>query len=351
MTKKILSIALTLAVILSMMIFPAGAADKLSPEENNKQISTRAKELEKKFGIDITYPTKDNGYAQITMNNLETLERAFDTATPHLVKQISSYYEKRNGSKININYVFSKEGFGYNGGVLMAAFERSTSMIYVFLPANSGTAIISGENPIAIVHELGHAFHLMCVDKYGMDKMRAEWSKFNAGISYNPYGGFNNPDKKVFITGYASTSFEEDVAEIFAHSFVRIYAGTGFKNHIYSNGKLTNLGQKVAYVERLINTYISQPQSVIANYRRVYSTPTSMTFEGVKFSGEYLQYIGYPQPPNILNTILRELDIAPKKSTWVRKLGAWRVTDQYGDMFFIFPGGSWSSASVGLIEE
>ncbi len=338
--KKILCTLLTVLFVVSVSAFPASAAN----EESNAQIAAQATTLEKKFGITITYPIDKKGKAAITLNNLETLDTSLSTLTPAVVKQISKYYMNSNGNKLDFTYVFSNSGYNYQGGILMAAFEKTTSKIYIFLPSESGNSIISGENPVALVHEVGHAFHLMCMDQYGAKKMRTEWTKFNRGYAYQPKGGFDNPSTSVFISGYANTSFEEDFAETFAHTFIRTKAGTGFRSQLSADSQITGLGQKVAYIEKLIPMYLTDTEQAVATFHKIYKTPTSMTFEGQKFSGEYLQYIGYPQPKNILKGILNGLELTSQKSTWIRSLGAWRVVSDNGDTYFIFPGGSWSAA-------
>lgn len=353
--KKLLSVLIAIVFVISMSVTGVYAADSTAAEKTsssekadsadaNGKIASSAKKLESKYGISIKYPKKKNGDAMISMNNIETLDLAFSTMTPEVVKQISSYYEKKNGRKIQIEYYFSDSDYNYNGGILMAAFEPRTSKVYVFLPSQAGRAIISGENPIAIVHEMGHAFHLMCMDLYGKEQMKTEWMKFNGNQRYNSSGLNANFNKTVFISSYATTKYEEDFAETFGHLFVRSTAGTGFRTQLSKDSKTTGLGKKVNYIEKLIGTYMKNPANAIENLRRIYDTPTELAFEGIVFYGETLQYIGYPQPKNILKGILNGYGITSKKSTWVRKLGAWRIVDTNGDMYFIFPGGAWAKA-------
>lgn len=343
--KRILSVLMAAALVASLSFFSAGAAEKLTPEETHAKVVAQAEALEQKYSIGITYPSDSDGHASITRNNLETLDLALSSLTPSFVKQVSNYYQQRNGHKIDFNFIFSNPSY-HNGGVIMAAFERTTSKIYIFLPVKAGEAIISGENPIALVHEFGHAFHLMCADSYGERKMLAEWSEFNNGVGYDRNFGLTNPNESLFVSTYAATSYEEDVAETFAHAFVRSAPGTGFKNLLSKDSKMTGLGRKVNYVERMLSAYLTNSADAVANYRRIYETSTSMTYEGLRFSGDYLQYIGYPQPRNILKGMLNELDMTSQKTTWVRAIGAWRVIDDRGDMYFVFPGGSWSAAKA-----
>lgn len=350
--KKLLSILVALILITSMSVIPAYAADNPTSEKSNSEdtrekIISVANKLEEKYNISIKYPKKIDGGLAISMNNLETLDKAFSTMTAGLVKQISSYYEKKNGRKIEVEYYFSNSDYSYNGGVLMAAFEPRSSKIYIFLPAQAGRAIISGENPIALVHEMGHAFHLMCMDLAGEQKMESEWRKFNNGINYNSNLVSDSYNKNIFISLYATTMYEEDFAETFGHLFARNQAGTGFRTRLVKDSSTTGLGKKVNYIEKLIGTYIKNPSAAIENMRRIYDTPTSLKFEGTTFKGETLQYIGYPQPKNILKGILSGLGLVAEESKWVRSLGAWRVIDSEGDMYYIFPGGSWAKALQG----
>lgn len=339
--KKLLSFAIVIAVALSVLAMPAYSAETLSTDEYNSQISAEVKSLEKKYGISITYPITSNGYAGISLNNLSTLDMSFSNVTPSVIKQISAYYKTINGRQLTIEYALSGTTVSKNGGVMLAAFEVDTSIILVLLPSRAGDAIISGENPIAIVHELGHAFHLMVMDKYGKSDLESKWIKFNNGIAYDPNADFASPNKRVFISGYAATSYEEDFADTFASVFVRNKAGQGFKTYLQKDGETTGLGKKVNFIGELIPKYFKDSDEALDNYNRIYKTATSMTFEDCKFSGEYLQYIGYPQPKNVLKGIQNGLKITSEQSTWIRKLGAWRVITDKGKEYFLFPGGTY----------
>lgn len=333
--KKILSVMLSLCLILLLYIPTSAAGAEISVPEY-------AALIEDKFGITITYAV-ENGKDAISVNTLLTLDKALSNMTGAVVRQVSDYYEQTNGKRLEITYITSENKYVLGGGVLMAAFEKKTSKIYVFMPAEPGKAIISGENPVAFVHEFAHAFHEMAQQLYGREKMRAEWAKFNKGYGYNPRLIAENPNDTVFMSAYSTYSFEEDFAEVFSHTFVRNAPGTGFKDKLSKNSAPTSLGQKVTYVEKLIQFILEDTEQAISNYRRIYDTAVSVRFEGIIFSGEHLQYSGYPQPRNVLEGILNGLKVKAKKATWIRPLGAWRVIDQKDNMLYIFPGGMWMS--------
>jgi hypothetical protein len=337
--------ALLLAACLCLTLnTPVLAAE--SPSREGAAIVAMDAELEKKYGMDITYPSRTDGSPAITMNNLETLDRAFSNMGGPMVREVSAYYHRRNGTRLRIEYVFSGTSYEVPGGVLMAAFEHPHARITVFLPRASGQAIISGENPIALVHEFGHAFHIMCHELRGGDGggMRPDWIKINKGFVYDPALNFHNPDENVFVSGYAASSFEEDFAETFGHAFARNTAGTGFAARLVKNGYMTPLGEKIEYIRAMLETHIRNHVEALNNFDRVYDTLDSFVFEGNKFSGEYLQYMGYPQPRNILSGILNQLKIESTGATWVRNLGAWRVNSG-SRQYFIFPGGTWMNAA------
>ena len=317
-----------------ILYLPAAGAEVSVPEY--------AALLEKKYGITITYDV-NNGKPAITNNSLQTLDKSLSNMTDTLVRQVSAYYEQRNGRKLDVTYITSYDTYVLGGAILQAAFEERTSRIYIFVPSHGGKAILSGESPVAFVHEFGHAFHMMAQRVYGRDKMLGEWSAFNKGHRYNQRMAHANPDDTVFVSAYSIYSFEEDFAEVFAHTFVRNAPGTGFKHKLSHNSAPTGLGQKVAYMEQMIKLVLKDTDKAIGNFRRIYETPTSVKYEGLTFSGEHLQYSGYPQPRNILSGILAELGRKSQKSTWIRSLGAWRVIDQNNEMLYIFPGGVWAS--------
>ncbi len=340
--RRIIALIAAALLLCGSLVFPAFAADP----ESQISVEERARELSGKYGIDITFPKLGDGAPAITSNNLETLDLAFSNLGTEMVRQVSEYYERRGGSRLKIEYVLASDSYQMRGGVLMAAFEHASARILIFLPKSSGRAIISGENPIALVHEFGHAFYIMCGELGDNNaSLRREWSRMNGGYIYDPYINFINPDETVFVSGYATTSFVEDYAETFGHAFARSQDGVGFAERLSSNGQVTALGNKLALIEEMINTYIDRPEKAVANFRRVYSARSKLDFEGGTFSGEHLQYIGYPQPRNVLNGILSQMGFdEPDAATWVRKLGAWRITED-DKQYFIFPGGIWSRAA------
>lgn len=337
--KRFLTVLMALTMAICITPLTAFAAESVA--EKNAAIARKEAEIEAKYGINIEYPTDSNGLAIVTQNSLITLDDSLNNVTAGVVRQVSSYYAEKNGKKLTFSYV-RDPSYGSGNEVVLAGFDSERSLIELYIPRSNTGTLATGENPITIVHEFGHAFHFMYTDKYGMDKMRSEWTAYNGGAAYKPANIVDNPNTKVFVTGYAATMFEEDVAETFAHVFVRNQAGQGFSNLLTSNGAQTGLGKKVAYVEKMLTAYLQDTATAVANYRRIYSTPVSVNYQGMRLSGEHLQFMGYPQPRYVLGGTLSGLGRERSEAIWMRSIGGWYVKDTAGDELIIFPGGWWA---------
>lgn len=341
-----------LAVLLALcMPFSAAAAEKLTPEQTSAQVEQKAVELEKKYDIRIGYPSDRDGLAKIPVSTLETLDMALENVTPGLVRQVSEYYRQKNGARLSINYVQRTDNLVESSEGIEAtlgAFDNTRSLIEMYLPGGSSPVVMTGEAPIQIVHEFGHALHFLYTDQYGFDKMKKEWSAFNQGESYDRQNIMQNPNDKVFVSGYAATMFEEDVAETIGHVFARAKAGQGLKSKLTSGGKQTGLGKKVAYVEKMLSAYLTDTKDAVANYRRIYKTATSVTYQNMQFSGEYLQFAGYAQPRYILNGTLSRLGKEKSRAVWIRSIGGWYVREPDGEELIVFPGYVWTKVPTGF---
>lgn len=344
--KRVLTLLLSALLILNILPLLAFGAE--TTQSKNAAIAQKAAEIEKKYGINIRYPQDREGNAIITLNGLITMDDALANVTPTIVKQVSAYYKEKNGKKLTFSYVQHNTNLSINEAIL-AGFDDKTSLIELYIPTSSGSTIATGENPLSIVHEFSHALHLMCAAKYGAKKMQSEWKAFNEGEPYSADNIIENPNTKVFITGYAATMYEEDAAETIAHTFIRNRAGQGFSNRLTVNGKRTGLGKKVDYIEKMITANFTDTTQAVANFRKAHSTPTSTLYQGMKFSGEYLQFAGYPQPRFILNGTLNSLGKKRSDAIWIRPIGGWYVQEDNGSGIIVFPGGVWCDVNEDFV--
>lgn len=336
--KKMFQAITATALALTMILTPAFAAGEAS--SGKPTVAEKQAEIEKKYDIRVTYKTDADGKPLITLNSLITLDTALDSVTPAFVRQISQYYSKKNGSRINFSFVQNSRALSSRES-LLAGFDNKSSLIELYVPSSTGSTILTGEDPISIVHELGHAFHLMYTDQYGESKMEKQWLSYNGGEEYSASNIVENPNSKVFFTGYAATSYHEDVAETFAHTFIRNLDGQGISKQIRSGGDVTGLGKKVAYVEKMISELAANPDDALANYRKSYTAKSSKVYQNMSFSGDYLQYIGYPQPRYVLKGTLNFLDKTMEEAIWIKSIGGWYVKETSGAEVIIFPGGVW----------
>lgn len=330
--KRILS-AILAVLFVALWPLTAGAA-----ENKNAQVDAYKQQLEQKYGITITYDVDEDGSACIGTGSLATLDTALSAVTPSVVKQVSDYYQKKNGKKLNYAFIYTPFHDPDQNIEILAAFDEKISNIELYIPESSQGTFITGDSPITILHEFAHAFHLMFMAYYGRDRMEADWVALNGGVRYNKgflAGAYN---KVAFISSYGATSFEEDFAEIFSHAFVRNKEGQGFYHQLLTNGQKTVLGQKVSYIEEMLPMYLTDTSAAVANLQKIFSTPIILNYQGLRLSGEYLQFIGCAYPRYVLRGILSYYGLEAEESWWILDIGGWQVKSTEGQYYLVFPG-------------
>jgi len=309
----------------------------------NYRVEERRAEIEQRFGVNIRYDIDPGGAASIGTGALRILEASLESLTPEVVHQLSDYWQWRTGNRITFSFTYSPfQSYAHIiGGEVLGSFSPSTAVISLFIPAFAADVYISGESPLTVMHELGHAFQMMLFDLHGEERLRTEWESFNGAFSYTGRGNnTSNFNRLTFISQYSTTCHEEDFAEVFAHAFVRHRAGQGFSNVLrYQDGSLTALGRKVNYIEELLAFYFDDTEQMIENYRRVWTAPIVLEYGNLRLSGDYTQYMGFTHPRFVLRSLVDKLDIEMADYQWMRHLGGWIITDTSGQQFAIFPGG------------
>ena len=310
----------------------------------NAAVEQRRTEVEQRYGIRIRYDVDFDGSASIGTGALQILDMLLGYLTPGVVRELSNYWESRVGNRLTFSFVYSP--FQRNaheiGGEVLGAFNPTTATIELYIPSFSENVFISGESPLTIMHELGHAFHFMAADIYGEDELYARWTALNGGATYTGRASRAGFDPLTFISGYAVVSYKEDFAEVFAHTFVRWRAGQGFTSQLrLPNGELTNLGRKVNFMEQLLATcFQTDTRQMVSNFRRAWNAPTSVNFYGMRLAGDYTQYMGFSHPRFVLRSLVGMLDIELESYRWVVEIGGWVISSTAGQHYAVFPGGT-----------
>ncbi len=350
MRMKYRLFSLLLALLMVLAPTAAFAAAPAAPSADTVQAATAELEamrlaLEQKYYIDIRYDVDSDRSPSIGTGSLHVLDTTLSLITPEVVSQVSYYFEQLFGKRMCFAFVYSpyQEMGGYNFDVL-GSFEQSSGLIELYLPAYSRDVAMTGDSPLTIAHEFGHAFYRVFDDlhgrDYGVDAFENGWLSLNAGLSYNGNDDTKGYNPGVFMSAYGATTPAEDFAEVFSHSFVRHKAGMGIGNLlIRADGTFSPLGTKVNYIEKALPMYLQNTEQAIANMRRVYTATDEIVYEGVKLSGEYLQFSGCSYPRYILNSLLYVKKIQAETTEWIIDIGGWRVTGPQGT-FFVFPGGN-----------
>ena len=338
MNKKNVIISLILIFCLvfipSYTVFASGGS---SPEQYNNELSDYAKEIENRYNINIEYPIRSDGFAAIGTATLATLETSLSYLSDSFVSQLSTYYKDNYGNKLMFEYTYLPKSYSQRDIAALGYFSSNECTIQLFIPTKGSDMVMTGNSPITILHEIGHAYHLFLTNCHGKDNLRNEWIKHNNGLNY---GYFNhNPDRNIFMSFYSTMSYEEDFAETFAYTFSSNRPGLGISSRLArKDGTHTGLGEKIRLISRIIPTYLVSTESMISNLYKVYNTSDVLYYKGFYLTGNSLEYAGFNQPNGILDAILKSLKIKPVKTEWVRDVGGWKVSDKNNGIYLIFPG-------------
>ncbi|MDR2931870.1 MAG: putative zinc-binding metallopeptidase [Oscillospiraceae bacterium] len=334
-------ISVFLIIIMFVTAFPLQvfAADtSQSITQYNADVLAKKQALEKKYGIRITYPQNENSYAGIGTATLATLDTCLEYVSPELIKQLSEYYSQKNGVRLTVTYTHTANFETVENARPVAAFTDALSLIEVLVPRATSNSMSSGNGPTAIVHELGHAYHEFLISNMGAAALRRQWTALNGGAAY---GG--RADRTVFVSDYAASSYDEDFADTFAHAFVCNRAGYSIAKYLKTaSGGATALGSKVAYLEKLVAQYSPGAKTAQTNLRKCYTTPDSITYRGLKFSGSSMEYVGFNAPYGVINAIVRQLPFETKSKVWDKSIGGWLVVSKSGKEYIVFPGGNYT---------
>ena len=331
--------SILIIVILLACAMPASAAS-VDIEAYNKNVAQIVAEMQTRYNVDITYPIRQSGYASVGPQTLETLNMALNFITPEMVREISEFYRLNRGGRISIAFEYPPLSTSPTNSAL-AAFNSEQARLRIFIPLNNGSMLVSGTNPTAIVHEMGHAFHTMLESRIGGEAaLQKMWEDKATGFYDYSKQNVKNPNNLYFASAYASSEYREDFAESFAVMFVANRAGLGIAERLKdSNGKSTVLGDKVNFITDMIEKHIKSNRNALDNIGLIYTTPRRVSYNGYSFSGDELQYIGFNEPNGVYKAIEDKLAITTRKSQWIKQIGGWWIESEDGRCFFAFPGG------------
>ncbi|MDL2233398.1 putative zinc-binding metallopeptidase [Ruminococcaceae bacterium OttesenSCG-928-L11] len=338
--KRLVSLLLICVMIGAVPLQPMVAiAATPTKEEYNAAVLAKTQELEEKYGIVISYPMR-NGTAGIGTATLSNLDRCLSTLTAGVVKKLSAWYKTNKGVPITFDYTHTPFASQRDDMIALASFTPALALMQIYTPPSSAAgAVLTGNGPIAIIHEMGHAFHEYAKSVYGASSLSRDWQALNGKQSYGSGADYS---ASTFVTAYASTAYSEDFADTFSHGFICTNAGFSIAGNLTKNGAATALGKKVSFMEQLLVKCFGANATVVSNFQKCRSTPTTLTYEGLKLSGNSLEYIGYNAPFGVLASLLKYLGIKEETSKWERSIGGWTVTATSGQTYLVFPGGEYT---------
>ena len=332
--RSLLLLASLLFLFSSVPAIPATAASTTEADAYAQTVLDKKAAIEKTYDIKIVLPTVSKG--SLGTATLATLDTCLSYLSADFVKQLSAWYKAETGQKLTFSYVGRAPTFA-NGSHPSAEFVYEKALINLFIPTSGQSFTLSGSSPVAILHELGHAYHAYAKQQYGASKLQSKWVSLNGE---KIYGSSREPDRTKYVSAYALTDYDEDFAETFAHAFVCHNAGFSIASSLKKDGKVTVLGSKVAFLEELIAAHITKSDSALGTIKKAYTSPAQLSWEGLKLSGSSLEYIGFNAPHKVLPNVLRFAGIQSAESEWKKALGGWVVTAKDGGRYLVFPSGA-----------
>lgn len=354
---KWLAACLVALLVCTSSVMPAYAAlgeryEVTAVSAHNNEVHRLKEELEEKYQITIEYPVFEQNSKNVSgiyVETLHTLDTALSYVTPYVVQQVSAYYQRQNGRRLRFIYQYSdlRGPYSKSGGdeVVVGGFSPDESMIVLHIPNPGEGATITGDAPLTIVHEFGHAVQLMITDQYGYNRLEYEWTTHNKGYAYAAENLSRNPDDTVFMSGYGATSFDEDFAELFAHAYVCNRAGTGLSGRLGTEEAPTPLREKLELMYELLGAYFADSKTFLENFQSLYDVPVSKIYNDLKFTGPHMQFMDYEEPRYMPITLIKLFqDIDERSYVWHPQIGAWIAWHAgTGNSVIIFPDGTWGT--------
>lgn len=346
MSKKSLAVTMSLVLLISFFIPLRGFSAEQSIASYNQEVTQRAKEMEDIFQISIELPYREDGYIAIGTGSLATLDTTLDYITADIISQLSVFFYQKTGNRLTFRFVLEDDvTYSSETGVL-ASFLPQTATIELHIPNDNSQLTMTGCSPLAIAHEVGHAFYAMLQEKQDVQKIQREWLKLNGSYIYSS-GYKENPNKQTFVSLYAANSYLEDFAETFAYGFVSNRDGLGLSNYLnLSWGRSSALSKKLSYMDNLLSNNFINSEQALQNFNLCRQVSPVIQYQDVVLTGNSLEFVQFNAPFGILPAVLDSLKITAISTSWIPEVGGWRVTDVKKGVYLVFPGSGYTTLVV-----
>lgn len=340
----LISFSIILATVFTFTSF--ASSDLPSAAEYNQEVDNYLAKLESDFNIKIEYEYRPDGYAIIGIPSLITLEDSLNYLSKPFVQQLSAYYAANYAGPLKFVFSYSPSDKSKIDVAALSYFSSKTSTITLYVPSPNSGSTVSGCGPFSIIHEMGHAYHVMLSNHYGYNNLKNYWGEYNKGYNYSEKYT-QNPDRTTFASLYATINYEEDFAETFSYAFTCNRPGLGLGHRMRDKaGVETNLGRKINYLESTLPLFIQNYGTSTTNIRQCSYAPVYKYYEGYPLSGNSLEYVQFNPPHGIYSKVVSKLKLNPVSAEWVWSIGGWKIEDETGGVYIVFPGSEYVTLSI-----
>lgn len=200
-----------------------------------RKVAAMKAELEARYNVTIKIERAEHPLYLIW--TLEELEAGMQSIPAPLVNAVKD----KLSPKLTIRLLTKENEWDFVSGVYYSSANR-IDIIY--------------DEEHTIVHEYGHMLHTKFLDKkYGAGKLESMWTAKNRGVSYGY--GYGYYDAGVFVTDYAATSYREDFADSFAYFIL-------YKDEVLERRPNSAVADKMNYMQELLCSTFSLDASVFS---------------------------------------------------------------------------------------
>lgn len=171
----------------------------------SKEIQTKIKMIDTKYGIKITIDKKLEASPDIYNNALDDIIEEYARFPNGLISEITSYYKsKKITTVIHLRPFREKDNAMFHG-----TFDIAKNKAFIEY------RVIEGIEREIVAHEMGHLIHSYLEAVNNANQIRKTWIAYNGKIQYrNNWVGWDTSLEQVFARNYGTHSYGEDFATI-----------------------------------------------------------------------------------------------------------------------------------------
>lgn len=217
-----------------------------------RMAAAKKAELESRYNVVIIDEYIDD-HPIYTLWRFENLETDMQYVPAQLMEAAKNWLAAKKQKKLTIRLIDEEGDFNISHGL----YTSSNNTIRLYNDSST------------FPHEYGHMIQLTILDNhYGAKNLRSMWTEKNRGVAYigNDWGYSN--EERIFVSDYAATKYQEDIAETFEHVVLA-------DRDLITDYPYSAATEKMFYLRYLLCQTFSLDSSVFPLYEKVKAQPSA----------------------------------------------------------------------------